>query len=256
MSGGALALGALLLCTASLRGAQSAPASSSSPAPTADEIVARYIKARGGLKKIRSIETLRESGRVTVGVNRSAIVTRSLKRPGSARIEYTTQGVTGVFVSDGQHGWKMSPIDGDLGPTPLPDGVVKEAAEQADIEGPLVDYQAKGHTVALAGREMVGDREAYKLKLTLKSGITRYEYIDVKTFYRLRTETTRTIKGHPVLVDVTFGDYRKTSGTVFPHTIEIAAAGRPEHLNVVVNTVEVNPSLSDTLFAMQAPAHH
>jgi outer membrane lipoprotein-sorting protein len=222
--------------------------------PTVDEIVGRYIAARGGLSKIRAIQALREKGRITTGANREALVTRELKRPSRTRFEFTLQGVTGVFVSDGQRGWKVSPFDGAMEPQPLPDEVVKEAAEQSDIEGPLVDWKAKGHQAELMGRETVDGREAYKVKLTLKSGAVRYEYLDVKSFHMLRTDSTRQVRGRPVQVQTTFGDYKKTGGVLFPRRIEVGASGRPQKLTVTVDSVEINPPLSDALFEMSDSA--
>jgi outer membrane lipoprotein-sorting protein len=223
-------------------------------APTVDEIVTRYVTACGGLKKIRSIETLREKGRITAGANRQALVTRELKRPNRTRFTFTLQGVTGVFVSDGQRGWRMSPFEGDVGPAPLTDDVVQEAAEQGDIEGPLVDWKAKGHQLELVGREVVGDREAYKLKLTLQSGAVRYEYLDVKSLHRLRTDTTREVRGRPVQLQVSFGNYKKSGGVLFPRLIEVTTVGRPQQLSIVVDSVEINPPLSDALFETTALA--
>jgi outer membrane lipoprotein-sorting protein len=228
--------------------APNAPASPPKPSPTAEEIVARYVAARGGLKKLQSIQTLRQSGHATTGAGRHGLVTRELKRPGRSRFEFTVQGVTAVFASDGQHGWKVSPFDGEMAPKPLPDEVVQEAAEQADIEGPLVDWKAKGHQVELAGREAVGDGEAWKIKLTLKSGAVLYDYLDVKSLYLLRTDSTRQVRGSPVQIKTTFGDYRKIGGILFPHLVEVEAVGRPQRLSVVVDKVEVNPTLSDALF--------
>jgi hypothetical protein len=230
------------------------PQTRARPGPTVDQVVAKYVAARGGLDTIRSIKTLREKGRLTAGADRQALVTRELKRPGHTRFEITVQGVTGVFVSDGQHGWKMSPFDGDTEPKPLSEDVVNDAAEQADIEGPLVDWKAKGHRVELAGVEQVGGHDAWKIKMTLKSGVVRYEYIDSKTGYRVRTDTTRLVHGRPMQVTMTFGDYRKIGGTVFPHLVEIASADRPQTLRVVVDHIDVNPPLAEDRFAMAVPA--
>jgi hypothetical protein len=218
--------------------------------PTVDEIVARYVAARGGLEKIRSIRTLQEKGRITAGPNREALVNRERKRPSRTRLEFKVQGVTSVLVSDGRHGWKMSPLEGDLEPQPLPDEVVTEVAEQTDIGGPLVDWKAKGHQAALAGREVVNGRETYKVKLTLKSGAERYEYLDVESFTRVRTDSTRHVRGRKVQIETTFGDHRETGGVLFPHLIEVAAIGRPQQMRVVVDTIEVNPPLSDARFEM------
>jgi outer membrane lipoprotein-sorting protein len=117
------------------------------PTPSVDEFVDCHVAACGGLKKIKSVQSLREKGRVTTGANREALVTRERKRPGRARFEFTVQGVTSVYVSNGQRGWRMSPFDGDSDPNPLPDEVVMEASEQGELERPLADWKANGHQV-------------------------------------------------------------------------------------------------------------
>ncbi|HYN41277.1 MAG TPA: hypothetical protein VE129_05850, partial [Thermoanaerobaculia bacterium] len=155
---------------------------------------------------------------------------REVKRPGRIRFEFTVQGVTAVFASDGQQGWKVYPFDGETGPQSLPEDVVMEAGEQADIDGPLVDWKSKEHQIELVGREVVDGREAYKLKVTLKSGGVLFSYLDVKSKYLVRTESTRQVRGRPVRMETTFGDYRKTKGIPFPHLVEVRAAGRPQVL--------------------------
>jgi outer membrane lipoprotein-sorting protein len=230
--------------------AASAAAPAPSPAPTVDEIVARHIVARGGLKKIRSIQTLRQKGHATAGPNKTGLVTRELKRPSRTRFEFTVQGVTTVLLSDGVRGWEVSPFGGDVDPRQLSDEVVSEAAEQADIEGPLVDWKSKGHKMELSGRETIGGRECYKLTLTLGSGAVLHEYIDASTFYLLRTESTRQVRGRSVRIETTFGDFKKTHGVLFPRLIEVAAAGRPNRLRVVVDAVELNPPLDDARFEL------
>ena len=227
------------------------------PAPrteTVEEIVARHVSARGGLDKIRSIETLRQTGHVHAGADRDALVTRELKRPAKIRFEFKVQGVTSVFVSDGERGFKVSPLDGEMETVPLDDEVVQEAAEQADIEGPLVDWQQKGHRVELAGSEVVGGRKAYKLKLTLASGAVRHEYIDATSYQLVRTDSTRRVRGQAVAIETTYGDYKKSGGVFFPRRIEVTAAGRPNRLRVDVEKVEVNPPLPDARFELQAQA--
>jgi outer membrane lipoprotein-sorting protein len=232
--------------------APTASATRAAPSPAVDGIIAGYVAARGGLEKLRSLRTLRQEGRVNAGAGRDGLVTREIKRGGRIRFEFTVQGVTGVFASDGKEGWKVYPFDGEMGPQPLPEDVVMEASEQADIDGPLVDWKSKGHQVELAGRETVDGREAYRLKVTLKSGGVLFSYLDVKSKYLVKTESTRQVRGRPVRMETTFSDYRKTKGILFPHLVEVRAAGRPQVLRVVVDKVEVNPPLSDARFARPA----
>jgi len=230
------------------------PSATPPPATSVDDIVARHLAAVGGLDKIRAIKTLREQGRITAGADRQALALRERKRPDRTRFELTTQGVTAVFVSNGDKGWKVSPFDNDVAPTPLPEEAVAEAAEQADIEGPLVDWKQKGHKVELVGTETVRGREAYKLKLTLASGGERYELIDATTMLRARTVSTRTVKGRPLEIETTYSDYQKTGGVHFPHRIEVVAHGRPQALLVVLDKIEVNPPIADSRFEMPAGA--
>ena len=78
-------------------------------------------------------------------------------------------------------------------------------------------------------------------------------YVDVKSASLVRTEATRQVRGKPVRIETTFGDeHRRTGGILFPHLVEVRAAGRPQVLKLVVDKVEVNPTLSDTRFAPPA----
>lgn len=212
------------------------------PDPTLDQIVAKHVAARGGLEKIRAIETLRQKGRMIAGPGREALVTREISRPSRTRFEFTMQGITAVFESDGKRGFKVDPFEGSMDPTPLSDEVVAEAAEQADLEGPLVDWKAKGHRAELLGRTVVGEREAYEIRVTLASGAERREFIDAKSFHLTRSKTTRHVRGRPVGITTTYGDFKKTKGVVFPRRIEVEAAERPGRVLVVVESIEVNPA--------------
>src|SRR5262245_51762803 len=218
--------------------------------PTADQIVEKYIAARGGLSKIRGIQTLRQKAYVNAGAGREGVATRELKKPGKIRFELAVQGRTAAYIVNGDHGWGVNPFEKDLTPKPLPEDVLMDAKEQADIEGPLVDWKAKGHKLELAGRETVDGRDVYKLKLDLKSGGTRYEYIDAKTYYQVRSDSTRKTRTGDVTVQTKFADFKKTNGIVFPRKIDVEAVNRPSRLRLVVDQVEVNPKIADTRFEL------
>jgi hypothetical protein len=207
--------------------------------PTVDAIVAKHLAARGGVERIRAVQSIRQKGRVSAGAGREGLVTREIARPAKTRFEFTVQGVTSVYYSDGDRGFVVSPFDGAAEPVPLPEEAVAEAAEQADIDGPLLDWKAKGHRVELVGREVVDGREAYALKLTLASGAVRHEFLDAKTLLLVRSVATRRFRGRPVKVTTTFGEFKKTKGLVFPRRIDVEAAGRPNRLRVTVDEIEV-----------------
>jgi hypothetical protein len=219
-----------------------------------DDVIARHIAARGGAAKIKALQSVRMSGRAIAGPGRVALVTREVKRPGRIRMEFVLQGVTAVYAWDGERGWQVSPLDGSLGPEPLSSENTELALEQSDIEGPLVDWKAKGHQVDLVGREKLQDREAFKLKVTLKSGSVRYEYLDARSCLLVRAESTRALRGQKLELETTFGDYKDVAGLLFPHSIESGARGRPRRLSVIVEKIEINPALDDARFRIPTAA--
>lgn len=219
-------------------------------APTVDEIVARHVAARGGREALAAVRTLRMTGRATAGPGRDAIVRREIARPGRIRTEVVFQGTTGVYAWDGSVGWRVSPLDGSLEPTPLSPEDSAVAAEQADLEGPLVDWKAKGHSVEFVGSEALPGGPAYELKVTLGSGAVRRLWVDAATGFIVRTVSYRKLRGHEVVIETVFGDYRETAGVAFARSIETGVQGRPRRLRIVVDSVEVNPALDDARFRM------
>jgi hypothetical protein len=218
--------------------------------PTVDELVARHLAARGGREALAAIRTLRMTGRATEGPGRVAIVRREIARPGRIRTEFVFQGTTGVYVWDGSAGWRVSPLDGSLEAEPLSPEAAALAAEQADIDGPLVDTKAKGHAVALAGREDLPGGPAWRLDVTLKSGVVRKVWLDASSCLIVRSESTRRLRGHELAFETAYGDYRETSGVRFARSIETGVKGRPRRLRILVETVETNPVLDASRFAM------
>jgi hypothetical protein len=190
------------------------------------------------------------TGRAEEGPGRSAIVRREVARPGRIRTEFEFQGTTGVYAWDGTAGWRVSPLDGVLDAQPMTPADAAIAAEQADLDGPLVDWQKKGHRIVLAGRETLSGGPAHKLEVTLASGLVRRVWVDAKSGLIVQTETTRVRRGHEVALITTFGDYRPAAGVMFPRQLETGVPGRPRRLRILVESVEVNVPLDDARFRM------
>jgi hypothetical protein len=226
------------------------PPSSSSP-PSVDEIVAAHLAARGGKDRIQALRSIRETGTVTASDGRVARVVREIQRPGLFRLEFTYQGTTSVFANDGKAGWQIAPLQGQFEPRAMPpEADAAGGADQRDIEGPLVDWRKKGHVVELVGREAIAGAEADKLKVVLRGGVVRYDYVDVASHMVVRSDVSRLVRGHRVELQSTFSDFRKVSGIVFPHHIEIHAKDRPQILKIAVERIELDPELDPASFRM------
>jgi outer membrane lipoprotein-sorting protein len=235
-----LALGALVAASAS--------------AQTVDDIIARNLKARGGLDKIKAVQSMRMTGTMTVGPGMEAPFVVEQKRPNMMRTDFTIQGMTGSQAFDGKGGWQFMPFAGRKDAEPISSDDLKNIEEQADFDGPLVDYKAKGNTVELVGKEKAEGSDAYKLKVTLKNGDVRYIYLDADQYLEVRTEGKTKIRGTEVEAESTIGDYKDVGGLMIPHAVETAQKGSTQTMKMTIQKVELNVPIDDARFKMPAPA--
>jgi hypothetical protein len=254
---------------------------------SAADIVNKNVAARGGLQAWRSVQTMSMTGKLGAGGNRRGALTvpipnqkfndqslpkrpaeevqlpflMDLKRPGKMRLELQFNGQTAVQVFDGANGWKIRPFLNRRDVEPYTAEEMKMASRQADLEGPLVDYAAKGTQLELVGMEKVESRDAYKLKLTLKNGESLHVWIDAQTFLEAKIEgQPRRLDGVDHPVEVYYRDFRPVSGLQIPFVLETKvlpvaqAASRVRDVpvppeKIIIEKVVVNPKLDETLFS-------
>jgi hypothetical protein len=122
--------------------------------------------------------------------------------------------------------------------------------DQADLDGPLVDYVAKGVRVELVGGVKVEGRNVYELKVTRRSGDVEYDFLEAGSYLPVRVEARRTVRGTEVQLESTIGDYRESGGILWPYSIQNSVKGHPEKQTITVEKIEVNPAIDDTRFKM------
>jgi outer membrane lipoprotein-sorting protein len=218
-------------------------------AQTADELIAKSLEARGGLDKLKAIQSIRMTGRMTMGPMELPMVIEK-KRPASFRADITVQGTAAVQAYDGTTAWGISPL-GTGQAEALPAEAAKELADQAGLD-PLVDYKARGCQAELLGKEKVEGSDAYKLRLTKKDGDVEYYFLDADSYLPVRVEAKRTIRGTEIEGEITLGDYKEAGGFLWPYSIQTGTKGRPEKQDLTFEKIEVNPVIDDTRFKMPA----
>ena len=260
--------------------AQSTVAVAATAPMSAPEIVNKNIAARGGLAAWRGVQTLSWKGKMDAGghvkqkadadsgkaeaakagPSAAAAATPTvqaqlpfyleMKRPAKSRLEIEFKGETAVQVYDGTQGWKLRPFLNRHEVETLTTEELKTVKNQADLDGYLVDYAAKGTQIDYAGVEKVDGKDAYKLKLTLKNRQVLHEWIDAKTFLEVKVEgTPRRLDNryHPVFIYLR--DYKPENGLMMPHLIETSVQGVAGTERIQIEKVVVNPALSDSRFA-------
>ena len=228
-------------------------------AQTVDEFVTKYYAARGGLDKIKSIQTLRITQTVANPFS-STKMTVLRKRPNSVRWEILPAGQTVVIprAMGAAGGWDT--VQGKV--VPRNEAMVKQELEvDADIDGLLVDWKEKGHTVVLDGTETVRGRKAHKLKVTTKGGMERWISLDAETFLPVKEAGKITLPGppdqrtgQPRANQHTFlySDWRDVNGVKFPFAVDEERIGGPitQEFATYVDKIEVNVPVDDAVFVM------
>jgi outer membrane lipoprotein-sorting protein len=221
-------------------------------AQSVDDILAKNYKAKGGLEKLKAVKTSRTSGTMTVGPGMEVPFTMVQKRPNSMRMDITFQGMTVVQAYDGKTGWMINPMQGRKEAEPLPEDALKQVDLQADMDGPLVDYKAKGSTVELLGKEKVEGSDAYKIRVTLKSGDVLDFYLDADSYLEVRIDGKMKIRGTDVESQTVVGDYKEVDGLMIAHSMESSQKGSQQKQKMIIKTLELNVPVDDAQFKMPA----
>ncbi len=233
-----LNLAALAVCTTPLT------------AQSVDSLVAKYIQASGGLAKIQALQSLRRTGRFTGGGGFEAVVVQENKRPSSVREEFSIQGMTGINAYDGRDGWKIEPWNGKRDPEALGEEETHSILDDADFDGPLVNYQAKGNRVEFQGVEQIEGSDAYKLKVTRPNGDVSFYYLDTEYYVPIRIDTQRMIRGAPQEYETSLGDYKQVAGVYLPFAYESGPKGSSstDRSKITYDKIEANVSLENARF--------
>jgi outer membrane lipoprotein-sorting protein len=223
-------------------------------AQTVDDIVSKSVQARGGMEKLKTVQSVRMTATMAMGPGMEAPGILIQKRPDMARLEFTVQGLTAVQAYDGKSAWQIMPFTGKKDPELMSADDTKEMEEMADLDGPLVDYKSKGNQVELLGKDKIEGTDAYKLKVTLKNGDVRTMYLDADSFLVIKEETRRMVRGTEQEVESSIGDYKEVEGIIFPFAIESGVKGSAEKEKLTISKIELNVPLDDASFKMPPPA--
>lgn len=224
-------------------------------AQSVDEIVSKHVAARGGMEKIKAIQTLKITRTVGTGIGGNIRVVTYKKRPNLYRGEQgpatpgaplTARGVNTEDAWDTVQGGKI---------VLRPEELEAEARDiDGDFDGLLVDWKTKGHTITFEGRETMPGGDVLKLNVKTKSGVERTIYLDASTYLdRRHTGVMRTPNARLQIV-VDFSNWQDVNGVKFPFDITEDRTGGIAAQSLVFYTekIEANVPMEDALFVTPA----
>jgi hypothetical protein len=221
--------------------------------PTLDELVTKNIEAKGGSDALHALQSVRLTGKMLVNQGQIEFAyLQTKKRPGEVRTEATLQGMTMVQACDGKEGWKISPFQGRKDPEKMSADDLKSLIEDAEIDGPLVDWKAKQSTLEYLGSEDVDGTLAHKIKVVRKNGDVNFVYLDPDHFLEIRILTQRIRHGAQEEVESDVGDYQKIGGVFVPFSIESGRKADRDKQKIIIDRAEANVPVDDAIFHFPA----
>lgn len=221
-------------------------------AQTINQILSKVYVARGGLTRIRALKSERVSGTISFGSEASGPFVVELKRPMKMHMTLAVQNQTMIRVYDGTQGWANNPFTGKMTPDVMPEEDLKNISEEADFDGPLVDYAKKGNKVELVGKDKVEDKDALRVKLTTKNGDVRYYLFDATSYVLLKWEGKRRADGKEYPIESYFRDYRDVEGLKFSFEIDSGSSATDLTQKLVIDKIELNVNFPDSEFTKPA----
>lgn len=220
--------------------------------PSVDEIVQKNTEARGGRDRIRAIQTIKLVGTAQINGNMQAAITLQTKRPDLFRLDLNIGASALVQAFDGTDAWTINPFTGGGVPQKQTASESRTARENSDMDGPLLDYKAKGSKVELLGVEDVAGNPAYHLRITTKSGMVSNVWIDQKTWHEAKMTQTHQQNGQDLEVTILFSNFKSVNGVSMPFTHE-QQIGRMS-MKIEFASAEANVPIDDAIFQMPAAA--
>lgn len=236
-------------------------------AQTVDEVIDKYIAARGGKEKLNAIKSIyMEGSREMMG---NEITVKITKEQGKlSRTEFETGNRNSFVLITGKGGWNYFPMKMEA-PKEM-DSLVLAASElEMDIAGPLIDYVAKGHKAELEGKENVEGIACYKIKLTTKAGKQITYWIQASNYLLLQstamggmmmgrrrdynpeggapTPDNKPSVGKALII---YSDYKEAGGVLFPYSLQTKTEGGDGQTGsgTTFGKIEINKPVDEKLF--------
>lgn len=217
-------------------------------AQTVDDVINKYVEARGGKDKLKSITSVyMEGSRQMMGTE--VLVKVVTVQNKLFRTDFEMGNTTGYTIVTPTEGWSFIPMRSQKVES-IPAERLKGMQGQLDIAGPLVDYAAKGNKAELQGKENINGSDAYKIKMTLSSGKELTYFIDTKTNLLVQSKQMSPAMGNnpPQEIITNYSDYKLFDGILFPQTIANPGTGMMGG-STTFDTIITNKPVDEKLFS-------
>jgi outer membrane lipoprotein-sorting protein len=217
-----------------------------------DELVGKALDAQGGVAAFKAVQSQKATGKImTQGMEMP--ITLLTARPNLMRVEVSVMGMSMVQAFDGTTGWSINPMTGSQDPQPMGEFETKNARLQADMDGPLQNWEARGWVGEYIGQEDVEGTAAHRLRIDTGQDIVIELWLDAESFLPLKQNSKVKFEQQEIESQMYFSDYRTVSGLVVPFALE-TRQGDQVMMNMIFDSIEFGVAIDPTVFAMPVKA--
>jgi len=225
-------------------------------AQTADEIVEKYLAALGGRAAFSKVKSRSSKGSIVVSSPVGDLVgtIEVLNQAPNKSRTFVQLDLSGVGLGkvvqdqrfDGTGGYVIDTLQGNR---EITSGDQFESMKNGSFPNPLLTYKEAGMTVELAGKEKVGEREAYVLVVKPKSGPASRQYIDAESYLPIKvvTKVNAPQAGGEIEQTQEMFDFKEVDGIKIPFRIK--TSNPLQTLTVTISQVEHNTPIDQSLFS-------
>ena len=203
---------------------------------TVKEVIEKYIESIGGKAKLEAAKSFVMSAAAEMqGMKLELEMKKTtnnqfmqdVKMMGNSMSKQVLNGNGGYMIAQGQR-------------KDFSEEEVKKIKEESALF-PELNY-TKLDGISLEGMEMVGDKNAYKLKVNDK----KLAFYDVETGLKLQEVNITEMQGQQITSTSNFENYQEVDGILFPFKL-IQTIG-PQNFEFIVSEIIINDGVSDVDF--------
>jgi zinc protease len=205
-------------------------------------ILDKYVNSIGGKDALLKIDDRTIIMRGTA-MGQSITLIVKQKAPNKLRQEVKAGTMEQLVICDGEKAI-MKMMDQKI---EVKDKELEALLLEANIDF-LTDPEKFGIKLSYAGIEKVNDKDAYKIKMILPSGLIWYAYFDKESGLKVKEDREIETKMGRGQQSITYDDYKDVNGVKYPFKMVQSFGG--QSVDVTVSSIKVNKGLSNDLFVI------
>ncbi len=186
---------------------------------SADEIIAKHIKAHGGMEAWNKVQSMKITGYFTAFSERNPMT--EIKATDGKYFADLILGQHKVKEGcDGKIYWTINPWFDLPFARKMNENEIMVTRQNAEFFTPFFKYQNRGFTAKYEGKETIEGIETFKLLLTRENGLKETWFLRTDNYLEYMSKSGWGDFATPVDQEAVFDDFRKVGDVIIPFYIE------------------------------------